>query len=134
MDGKDTTADGRSDLLSKGNGTDEFCDGRKDTSLDQGQRSRADRRRVRVGHILATGVSTEALLKRDVSRKEAYVGTDTPDGDQEEDGTNGKEPVKVVIDSHFDRLCQRRWCHASKRCKVVDQKMAVVGRDSLYRL
>lgn len=52
VDGEDTTADGRGDLLSKGNGADGFRNGCKDTGLDQGQRSRPDRRRVRVGHIL----------------------------------------------------------------------------------
>lgn len=38
VNGEDTTADGQGDLLSEGNGTDEFRDGRKDTSLDQGER------------------------------------------------------------------------------------------------
>jgi hypothetical protein len=37
-------------------------------------------------------------------RRGTYIGTDTPDGDQEEDGTDGKEPVKVVIDSHVGTL------------------------------
>lgn len=36
--------------------------------------------------------------------RRTYIGTDTPDGDQEEDGTDGKKPVKVVIDSHVGTL------------------------------
>jgi hypothetical protein len=79
--GEDPTANGRGNPLTQSDRANEFCDARETSCLDESQGFGADWGCVGICDI---------------------IGANTPDGEQEEDDTNGEEPVEIV---HFRHGC-----------------------------